>query len=86
MRRFEWHDAKARSNLRKHGVDFERAVEAFDDPFYEDEYDHFSIDEERWIARGRTLDGDALVVVFTSWYEDDDVEVVRIISARKAKR
>lgn len=29
--RFEWIDAKAASNVRKHGVSFETACEAFDD-------------------------------------------------------
>jgi uncharacterized DUF497 family protein len=32
-REFEWHDAKAAENLRHHGVAFEKAVKAFDDPF-----------------------------------------------------
>jgi uncharacterized DUF497 family protein len=30
--RFEWDDAKADSNRRKHGVSFDQAREAFDDP------------------------------------------------------
>jgi len=30
---FEWDDAKAAGNYRKHGVDFETATEAFADPF-----------------------------------------------------
>jgi uncharacterized DUF497 family protein len=30
---FEWDDAKAESNYRKHGVDFETATETFADPF-----------------------------------------------------
>ncbi len=32
MLEFEWDDEKARSNLRKHGVSFEDAAQAFDDP------------------------------------------------------
>jgi uncharacterized DUF497 family protein len=31
--RFEWNEAKAAANLKKHGVSFETAVRAFDDPF-----------------------------------------------------
>jgi uncharacterized DUF497 family protein len=31
--RFEWHDGKAASNRIKHGVSFEEAITAFDDPF-----------------------------------------------------
>jgi uncharacterized protein len=30
---FEWHAGKARSNLAKHGVDFETAASVFSDPF-----------------------------------------------------
>jgi uncharacterized protein len=30
---FEWDDDKAASNLEKHGVSFEQAKGAFDDPF-----------------------------------------------------
>ena len=32
MTLFEWNDAKARANLRKHGISFETATLAFDDP------------------------------------------------------
>ena len=31
--KFEWHPAKAESNLIKHGVSFDEAQEAFDDDF-----------------------------------------------------
>jgi uncharacterized protein len=31
--RFEWDARKARSNVAKHGVSFELAITAFDDPF-----------------------------------------------------
>ena len=31
--RFEWDEAKNKTNLRKHGVDFETAQLIFDDPF-----------------------------------------------------
>jgi uncharacterized DUF497 family protein len=30
---FEWHDAKAKANLARHGVSFETARRAFDDAF-----------------------------------------------------
>jgi uncharacterized DUF497 family protein len=33
MRRFEWDEAKNESNNTKHGIDFETAQLAFDDPF-----------------------------------------------------
>ena len=31
---FEWDEAKASENLRKHGVSFEEAVTVFDDPLF----------------------------------------------------
>ena len=30
--RFEWDDAKARANFKKHKISFEVAAEVFDDP------------------------------------------------------
>jgi uncharacterized protein len=75
--RFEWDDAKAASNLRKHGVSFEQAREAFDDPdFIEEADDNF--DEQRWRLIGMTKAG-LLFVVHTERGRRN-----RIISAREA--
>lgn len=82
MRWFEWHDAKLAKNLRDHGVHFDVAKQVFDDEAVVIEIDAFE-SEERWIATGRTSNGVLLVVVHTVWYEEDD-EVIRIISARRA--
>jgi uncharacterized DUF497 family protein len=30
---FEWDAGKARRNFDKHGIDFEKAITAFDDPY-----------------------------------------------------
>ncbi len=30
---FEWDESKSRANLKKHGMDFELAAEAFADPY-----------------------------------------------------
>lgn len=50
---FEWDDAKAKSNLRKHGVSFEDAVAVFADPTAVtlDDPDH-SQDERRFVTIG----------------------------------
>lgn len=76
--RFEWDDAKAAANLRKHWVSFEEAAEVFDDAnIVENESARQSLDEERFVVIGyssRRL----LVVVFTERRGD----VIRIISAR----
>ncbi|WP_419906529.1 BrnT family toxin [Hoeflea sp.] len=49
---FEWDDAKAASNLSKHGVRFEDARAVFHDPFAVELLDdREGYDEERYILR-----------------------------------
>ena len=76
---FEWDDAKADSNLQKHGVSFEAARLVFEDVFSVEEPDT-SLDygEERLFLIGMAK-GELLTVVYT---ERDGR--IRIISARKA--
>jgi uncharacterized DUF497 family protein len=87
--RFEWDPAKAASNLRKHGVSFAVAVRAFADPFAMTEQDRIEDDELRWLTLG-IADGRCLLVVAHTIRDEDEegtsVEIVRIISARKADR
>jgi uncharacterized DUF497 family protein len=53
---FEWDDAKAAENLRKHRVSFAQAAQAFRDPFAIDWVDaRESYGEERLIVLGRAL-------------------------------
>jgi len=85
MIRFEWHEAKNRSNQAKHGVDFETARLAFDDPHCITFVEPVSGGEERWHAIGSIEDIIILVVVHTYREEDSD-QVIRIISARRATR
>jgi uncharacterized DUF497 family protein len=77
---FEWDDAKAASNLEKHGVNFEDARSIFRDPFavelLDDREDY---GEERFILIGKSSTN-ILVVVHTERHERN-----RIISARKAE-
>jgi uncharacterized DUF497 family protein len=75
--RFEWDDAKATSNRRKHGLTFEQARDAFDDPNALDEPDD-DADEERWLRTAATPAG-LIRVVYT-----ERSGRIRIISARKA--
>lgn len=82
---FEWDPAKARGNLAKHGVSFEEAIEAFDDPLAITGFDRIVEGEERWRTIGRTGFFTVLFVVHT--HEDENHQVhVRIISARRADR
>jgi uncharacterized protein len=82
-RRFEWDEKKKRENLRKHGVLFETATLVFGDPDAITRRDEAFEDEERWITLGAV--GATLVLVVVHAYRDDDnQEVIRIISARLA--
>jgi uncharacterized protein len=79
--RFEWDEHKNRQNLRKHDIRFETAVLVFDDPYALTQRDSAFDDEERWITIGAVGRGSILLVVHT-FYEKEDQEVIRIISAR----
>jgi len=78
---FVWDSNKASMNLRKHGIPFEQAAEAFFDPFL------------RLVDASRHEEArDAIIGLDTRWnllfvihieLEDD---AIRIISARKATR
>ena len=85
MTRFEWDPAKAASNLRKHGVSFETAVRAFTDPYALVEQDRVEDGEERWQTIG-IVEGVLLLMVAHTVREQNDIEVIRIISARLANR
>jgi len=79
---FEWDDAKARSNLRKHKVFSEDAVTVFDDPMAvtRDDPDHLE-DERRFLTIGSSKGGRLLVVCHC-----DRPNRIPLISARKANR
>jgi len=85
--RFDWDKAKADTNVRKHRVSFETAVRVFLDPFVLIEQDRVEDGEQRWQALG-AIDGFTVLLVAHTNYEEDEagevVEVIRIISARKA--
>jgi uncharacterized protein len=83
--RFEWDPSKAASNLRKHGVRFETATRAFADPKALLEQDRIEDGEARWQILG-VVDEDLLLMVAHTAQEQEDVETVRIISARNANR
>lgn len=84
---FEWDAAKARTNLRKHGVSFRSATGVFRDPGQLTTFDDaHSEDEERWVTLGRTENGQYLVVVHTFAQVSATEIHIRIISAREADR
>ena len=80
---FEWDKNKAEENLRKHGVPFEQAIIAFDDPYGIVRLD---LTHSAWEMRERLLgesDIGLLSVIFTI---REPKNILRIISARPAKR
>ena len=85
-RYFEWDDTKAESNFRKHGIRFEDAVLAFDDPFAISQQDRIENGEQRWQTLGMAGGCLLLLVAHTLRFEDEGIEVVRIISARRVNR
>ena len=82
--KWTWDEEKARRNLAKHKVSFERAKRVFDDPHHVSRKDDCEI-EERWLTFGM-VDGVVVLVVVHTLEEQDNEELIRIISARKATR
>jgi uncharacterized DUF497 family protein len=80
--RFDWDELKNASNLRKHGIDFNTASLVFNDPMQLLTQDREVDGEERWQTLG-VAEG-VLLLLVAHTFEEDDGEVVRIISARKA--
>ena len=78
--KYEWDEAKAEENSRKHGVSFFEAIETLENSlsytFYDREH---SEAEDRYVSIGFSANGRTLVVVHT-----ERNEWVRIISARPA--
>ena len=82
MLEFEWDPNKATTNLTDHGVSFDEAVTAFEDPLsltIEDAY--HSEHEERYILLGRSRNNRLLVIVHA-----ERGDRIRLISARPATR
>lgn len=77
---FEWDPAKARENIRVHGINFAVAAGVFDNPYLSWE-DHEAEREQRFRALGMDGLGRLLVVVYTH-----RPGTIRLISARKASK
>lgn len=78
--RFSWSEAKRRSNLSDHGLDFVDAASVFDGVTYTFEDDRFDYGEERFVTLG-LLDGVVVSVVHT-----ETPHLIRVISFRKATK
>ncbi len=81
---FDWDDAKAVSNVRKHRVSFQMALQVFLDPFrLELKDERFPYDEHRYNVIG-SIAGRLFHVSYTVRRTDDDGDLYWIISARPA--
>jgi uncharacterized DUF497 family protein len=80
---FDWDESK--SNLVKHGISFETAKLVFDDSYALSMQDRHKDGEERWQTLG-VINGIVILLVAHTFHEQDDIEVIHIISARKATR
>ena len=76
-----WDPVKALLNKEKHRVDFEEAATVFRDPLLlvQPDMEH-SLEEDHWIALGKSARQLLLVVVHT-----ENEQTIRIICARKAE-
>lgn len=85
--RFDWNPDKAKENEKKHeGITFESAVLVFFDKWSIEEFDdeHSELDEKRLTVVGLSNDW-LLRVTFTILTDENGEEIIRIITARKAK-
>lgn len=87
---FEWDEAKAERNLKKHSVSFNDAALVLADEeadrFHVEEYDEgHSSDEDRYVTTASHPDGRDIVLVI-AWTDRStkDAKITRIISARVA--
>lgn len=82
MMKYIWDDKKEKINFEKHGVRFEEAQVIWSDPLSIEYFDpDNSSTEERYIRIGLNPVRGILFVVFC---EKENIETIRIISARKA--
>ena len=84
---FEWDPTKARENLRKHRISFDRAAEIFLDPLAISIFDkeHTEL-EERWVSLGRDGGGSVLLLIHTFLEVSPEECKIRIVSARRANK
>ncbi len=81
---FEWDEKKDRENQKKNGISFEKAKNAFSDPFriIVEDLEH-GFDELRWFCMGK-VDEEILTVRFT--YRKKRVRIFGAGYWRKGKK
>jgi len=81
---FEWDENKAQSNIKKHGVTFEEAIEVFFDPFHQTGDASLGSAETRDFIIGYTFSQRLLLAVHTE--RDDRTRIISAIPATRAER
>lgn len=84
--KFEWDPEKEQINIRKHGFGFTLAQTAFEDPDLLIQYDRFEDGEDRWHALGAAAGEILIVVVHVIRLGENNEDIVRILSARRAEK
>lgn len=80
---FEWDDEKNKTNIRKHGIDFDTAALVFADENRLEIFDEIHSDsEDRYITIG--MINDIVYIVMVVYTERENT--VRLISARRATK
>jgi uncharacterized protein len=82
---FEWDEAKDIANQRKHGLSFDDALGVFIDPLRLTRQDRIENGEARWQTIGM-MGRHRIILVAHSFWDDNDNEIIRIISARPVTR
>ncbi len=80
---YVWDENKNKANQKKHGVSFEEAQTVFQDPHARIAENQNQSEETRQIIIGHSNKSRHLFVVF---FEEDESEDIRIISARKLNK
>ena len=78
--RFTWSEAKRKSNLKNHGLDFRDASRVFEGLTFTFENDRFDYGEQRFVTLG-LLNGTPVSIVHT-----ETADHIHIISFRKATK
>jgi len=83
---FDWDEDKREKTLIKRRIDFVDAARVLEDPRRQERVDFRHNYEEKRIQTIGKVSFGILLVVYTERVNENDQEIIRIISARKASR
>jgi uncharacterized DUF497 family protein len=85
---FEWDSNKNRRNALIHGIDFETAIQVFEDvdgfELYDEE--HSTLKEDRWRRIGKIRNGKIYLVVYTEIEKTNTIRIITAFTDSKIKR